>query len=165
MRRPLAALLTVFAFLSPPLAAQRAPAPLFAQAALAIPKPVYPAADFPTDDFDDAKAVTAGIFGTLAGFAVGGGLGHQFDRQPCDFCIEFALLGAFVGASVGAPYAVHLSNGRRGRLGPAVLASLAIGLVGGLGGAAATHDARVLLAVPILQIASAVAIEHRTADE
>lgn len=157
MRPLLPALLIAFAFRSPSLVAQQLPAPLFARAV-----PRAPHEDRPADDFESGKAAGAGVVGTISGLVAGAIIGHQFDMRPCEFCIEFGLLGAFVGASVGSPLAVHLSNDRRGRLGPAVLTSFAIGIVGGFGGAAALHDGRVLLAVPVLQIASAIAIERRT---
>ena len=158
MRRPpLTALLTAFAFLSPPLAAQRLPAPLFAREVPATPTPVHPA-----DDFDTGKAVAAGILG--GGLAAGAVMGHQFDGS-CDSCVGFGLLGAFVGAIIGPPLAIHLSNGRRGRIGPALLASTGMGLVGSLAAYGAVHDPRILLVVPILQIASATSIERRTARD
>jgi uncharacterized membrane protein YeaQ/YmgE (transglycosylase-associated protein family) len=159
VRRHLPALLTAFAFLSPSLAAQQLSATLFAQAALPALAPAYS-----TDDFDTGKAAFAGILGTVAGLAAGGFMGHQFDRQPCDDCYALGILGAFVGATVGSPLAIHLSNGRRGRLGPAVLASFGIGLVGSFAATGAIHDARILLALPILQTASAIDIERRTAE-
>jgi hypothetical protein len=140
------------------LVAQQLPAPLFARSLPAGSSRLQPAGDF-----DTGRAVAAGVLGTLAGYAVGGVIGHQFD-QDCDVCVGMAFLGAFVGASVGTPLAVHLSNGRQGRLGPAVLASFAI-TAGGLGAAVAAHDGRIVLAIPILQIASAVSIERRTASD
>ena len=158
MHRPSPVLLVAFALLSRPLVAQQLPAPLFARALPAESSPVQPAGDF-----DTGRAIAAGVLGTLAGYAVGGAIGHQFD-QDCDLCLEMALLGAFAGASVGSPLAVHLSNGRQGRLGPAVLASFAIA-AGGLGAAAGAHDGRILLAIPIFQIASAISIERRTASD
>lgn len=155
----LPAILAAFALLPPPAAAQRLPAPLFARGGPPVSTPVRPA-----DDFDGGKAAAAGVLGTISGLAVGALIGHQFDSRPCEFCVEFGLLGAFVGASVGSPLAVHHSNGRRGHLGPAVLASVGIGIVGTFA-ASAAHDARILLAVPILQIASAITIERRTARD
>lgn len=159
MHRLLSVLLAVFAFHSPSLAAQRQAAPLFVRTAPTVPNLAGLA-----EDFDGGKAAAAGVLGMVSGLAVGAFIGHRFDRRPCDFCIEFGLVGAFVGTSLGSPYAVHLSNNGRGRLAPAVLASFAIAM-GGLGVAAAAHDGRVLLAVPVLQIASAIAIERRTGEQ
>jgi len=157
MRRPLTALLIACAHVSPPLAVQRLPAPLFARS---LPAP--PAALRPADDFDSGKAVGAGVLGTVGGLIAGGIMAHQFDGR-CESCVAFGLLGAFVGASVGSPLAIHLSNRRRGRLGPAILASMGLGLVGTMAAAGAVHDPRILLVVPVLQIASATAIERGTA--
>ena len=162
MQRVIAVILIAFAFRSPPVTAQRLPAPLFTHpvpAEASKPTPTYV-----TDDFDGTKAAFAGILGAVGGLAAGALIGHQFDTHPCDDCAEFALLGAFTGATVGAPLAVHLSNQRRGRLGPAILASFGIG-IGTFAAARAVHDARLLLAVPILQVASAITIERHTARD
>jgi hypothetical protein len=165
MRRlPLTTLLVAFAFFSPRLAAQRLPEPQFTQGAAAGPAKATPV--YPTDNFDHGKAALAGVLGSATGLVAGALIGHQFDTRSCDdICMEFALVGAFVGETIGGPLAVHLSNDRRGRLGPAVLASFGIGLVGSLAAAGALHDAKILLTVPVLQIASAVAIEQRTARD
>jgi hypothetical protein len=42
--------------------------------------------------------------------------------------------------SIGSPLAIHISDGRRGRLGPAILASVGMGLVGTMAAAGAVHD-------------------------
>ena len=77
---------------------------------------------------------------------------------------QAAFYAAMAGESLGVPVAVHLANGRRGRSGGAILTSLAIG-AGGLGAAILCDEPALLLAIPVGQIASAVAIERSTARD
>jgi hypothetical protein len=112
---------------------------------------------------DEAKLAFAGVIGAVAGFAIGA---ISLQSRSCGEldCWVPAFYAAMVGESVGVPVAVHLANGRRGRAGGALLASLAIG-AGGLGVAMLAHDPRLLLAIPIGQIVSSVAIERSTARD
>lgn len=112
---------------------------------------------------DEAKLVFAGAIGAVAGFAFGA---IAFRSRSCGEldCWVPAFYAAMAGESLGVPVAVHLANGRRGRSGQALLASLAIG-AGGLGVAMLTHDPRLLLVIPIGQIASSIAIERSTARD
>ena len=74
------------------------------------------------------------------------------------------LYGLAAGVSSGIPLGVHFSNGGRGDHLPSLLASLAIGGAG-LGLAIAANEPALLLAVPVLQLASAIGIEERTDAE
>jgi hypothetical protein len=81
-------------------------------------------------------------------------------QTSCDEldCLAPAFYGGLAGLSIGAPSGVHLANGRRGRSWPALAASLAIGAAG-LGAAILVEEPRLLLAIPVLQIASSISIE------
>jgi hypothetical protein len=152
-------------------------APLQALPAQRIPANPFPRAEFaPTSqpltratlgaasgDGDGAKLVFAGAIGAVAGFVVGAVALQSRSCGELD-CWVPAFYAAMAGESLGVPVAVHLANGRQGRSRPALLASLAIG-AGGLGVAMLCHDPRLLLAIPIGQIASSVAIEQSTARD
>jgi hypothetical protein len=92
----------------------------------------------------------------------GGWVGGKAREGACEDCALGGLLyGAVAGGSAALPVGVHLANGRRGRLGPSLLASLALGGAG-LGAAALTNEYGILLAVPVAQLVSAIAIERAT---
>ena len=91
--------------------------------------------------------------------------GAMLTANQCEDCaIVGAIYGLVAGASSGIPLGVHFTNGRRGKLLPSLLASLAIGGAG-LGAAIAAAEPAVMLAVPVLQLASAIAIERGTRRE
>jgi hypothetical protein len=76
------------------------------------------------------------------------------------------VLGAPVGEAIGMPIGVHLGNGRRGKLPPAIFAS--IGIVGtGIVVTAALDDYRApaitLPLTALTQLVACVAIERTTA--
>jgi hypothetical protein len=117
---------------------------------------------------------------TDIGWLIGGGLlagatggvagmysGAMLTSNACEDCaLVGAVYGLAAGVSSGIPLGVHFSNGGRGNLVPALLASLAIGGAGlGLAIAVAADEPAVLLAVPVLQLASAIGIERRTGVE
>jgi hypothetical protein len=106
--------------------------------------------------------------GLLAG-ATGGVaamyMGATLTASDCDDCaIVGAVYGLIAGVSSGIPLGVHYSNGGKGKLLPSLLASLAIGGAG-LGLAMAADEPAVMLAVPVLQLASAIGIERSTGRE
>jgi hypothetical protein len=110
---------------------------------------------------------TAGmLFGGLllgaGGLFAGALLGDRMQAYPCEDCIEGAFYGALVGESLAIPLGVHLGDRRRGNAGTALAASLGIGALG-LGAAAVTDEWRLLLVIPVAQIASSIAIERHTA--
>jgi hypothetical protein len=126
------------------------------------------------------RAVNQGERGDRVGtgWLIGGGLlagatggvavmytGAMLTANECEDCaIVGAVYGLVAGVSSGIPVGVHFSNGGRGKLLPSLLASLAIGGAG-LGLAIAADQPAVMLAVPVLQLASAIAIERKTGRE
>ncbi|MGH7512433.1 MAG: hypothetical protein ACREOQ_05845 [Gemmatimonadales bacterium] len=115
------------------------------------------------DEVADAGKMMGGGLLLGAGGLIGGALiGHQFEGSPCEDCILGAFFGALVGESLAIPLGVHLGNGRRGDVGPALAASVGIAAAG-LGAAALSRQWGVLLAIPVLQIAASIGIERHTA--
>jgi hypothetical protein len=121
-------------------------------------------------------ALAGGVGGALAGGLAGAFIGANrcTDVGQPDTChtVGGILTGAALGFTVGAPLGAHAFDDRRGAVGRSLLVSTAIAV----GGAAAFHlaDTRmsggarsatvgaILIAVPILQLISATAIETRT---
>lgn len=147
------------------LGAQRIPPNPFPRAELAPATPLrtQAAMGVASGGGDEAKLAFAGAIGAVAGLVVGA---VSFRSRSCDEldCWGPAFYAAMAGESLGVPVAVHLANGRRGRSGGAILTSLAIG-AGGLGAAILCDEPALLLAIPVGQIASAVAIERSTARD
>ena len=103
-----------------------------------------------------------GIAGGGLGVVAGGWAGAKIREHECEDCgLSGLLYGAVLGGSAALPVGVHLANGGRGKLGPSLLASLALGGAG-LGAAALTNEYGILLAVPVVQLVSAIAIERAT---
>jgi hypothetical protein len=111
---------------------------------------------------DTAALALAGLIGGGVGLYLGGLIGTRLQGTPCEDCYFAPFVGAVMGESLAIPLAVHLADGRRGQAAPGMVASLAIA-AGGLVAAGALHRAEVLLAVPVLQIAAAVASQRHTA--
>jgi hypothetical protein len=120
------------------------------------------------------RLVAGGLLGGVAGVAVGSLAGAFIGANSCldeanpDSCrpAEGFAIGALSGGSAGIPLGVHLANGRAGYLAPSLLASAAIAVAGGITFARADNNAVMVgavVAVPVLQIASSVAIERATA--
>ena len=76
---------------------------------------------------------------------------------------RWLVYGFVRDGSVALPLGVHLAKHRRGNYGLSLLASLAIGAVG-LGATVASGDGRIMIAVPVAQLASSIAIERATAQ-
>ncbi|HEU5039325.1 MAG TPA: hypothetical protein VFT84_00790 [Gemmatimonadales bacterium] len=113
------------------------------------------------DDADAATLVFAGLLGGIGGLYAGALLGASLGGDDCEECgLEEAFYGAAAGGALGISGGVHLANRGRGSFGTSALATLAIA-GGGILAARATEEAAFLLAVPIGQIAAAVAIERR----
>ena len=103
-----------------------------------------------------------GIAGGGLGAMAGGWTGARIREHACEDCgLNGLLYGAVVGVSTALPVGVHFANGGRGKLGPSLLASLALGGAG-LAAAALTHEYGILMAVPVAQLVSSVAIERAT---
>jgi hypothetical protein len=69
------------------------------------------------------------------------------------------LYGAALGFGLGASGGAHLANHAAGPFGKSALITMAVGAVG-VATAVATDQWEILLAVPVAQVASAVAIER-----
>jgi hypothetical protein len=146
------------------LLAQRLPPNPFPRADLALtPQSRRQMAGVPEADIDTPKLVFGGLMAGVAGFGAGA---LAFRQRSCDGleCLASAFYGGLAGLSVGAPLGVHLANGKRGRYGPALAASLAIGGMG-LGAAILADEPSLLLAIPVLQIAASIGIERATSRE
>jgi len=98
-----------------------------------------------------------GIVGGTAGLFAGALVGHRFEGSLREDCFWAALYGALVGESIGTALGVHLANDREGP----VLAEMALSLGIGVPGlrTAAYGSGAILLAIPVTQIASAIALE------
>lgn len=150
----------------PSLAAQRlepSPFPTLdpGQAPWTPPARLTSTAPRPSDS-NTGGMVLGGLLLGAGGLFAGALVGDRFQSFPCEDCIEGAFYGALAGESLAIPLGVHLANRRQGSVGAALAASFAIGALG-VGAATVTGDWTLMLAVPIAQIASSIAIERRTA--
>jgi hypothetical protein len=119
---------------------------------------------FPRQETHPAVMVAGGMLGGAVGVFAGGLAGLRLTEHDCEDCgIVGAVYGAIAGGSALLPLGVHVANRRRGDFGLSLLSSLAIGGVG-LAVASQTNSAAVMIPVPVLQIASAILIERRTAE-
>jgi hypothetical protein len=119
-------------------------------------------ASVPRSRDNTALMVVGGVAGGAAGVLAGGIIGAKVRENACEDCFLPGLVyGAIAGGSAALPLGVHLANGRRGSFGTSLLASLAIGGAG-LGLATLTGEYGVIVALPVAQIASSVAIERST---
>lgn len=117
---------------------------------------------FPRDEASSARMAAGGVVGALAGMFVGGVAGAWLTKNDCEDCGFAGLVyGAFLGGSATLPLGVHLANDRRGKFVPELLGSLVIGGVG-LAMIGKTNSAKVVLAVPVAQIASSILLERKT---
>jgi hypothetical protein len=80
-----------------------------------------------TPGVSTARLVTGGVAGFVAGATLGGLTGYGVYsascQGPCEIGGIAGVAGAGLGGTVGVPVAVYLANGRRGRIGLALLAS------------------------------------------
>jgi hypothetical protein len=126
--------------------------------------------------------LAGGAAGALAGGLLAGGLcalGPCDDQDGClDRYADWAVSGAVLGQSLGLALGVHLANDRQGRLPPALLASAGIGTAGLLaywgiqrhgtdewGNTRGNPDALTaitLVAMPVLEVVTTIAIERAT---
>ena len=119
-----------------------------------------------------SRPIVGGFVGAVVGAGAGGVLGglwagQQTAHDDPALLTGLVVLGGIVGgAALGEPWGaacgVHIGNRRRGNPLPALLASVAVA-AGGVGAAFAADDWRVLLAIPVVQVAVAVPIERSTA--
>jgi hypothetical protein len=112
-----------------------------------------------------AGALGMVVFG-FGGALVGGNSCTAIGNPDSCRGMEGGLWGAAVGYTVGIPVGVHLANRRAGILGPSLLTSAAIAGAGaaiGFGIGTDQSIAVAALSAPILQMASSVVMERRTA--
>jgi hypothetical protein len=108
---------------------------------------------------DAANSIVIAALGSAAGILAGGLLGASIDAARDVPSEDPGLAGLIYGAAVGSallsPTLLYLANDRQGPFGRALLLSVVGTAVGTL--ALWPHDA-VLLVVPVIQIAVAVAV-------
>jgi hypothetical protein len=111
-----------------------------------------------------ALLVLSGVLGGAAGLVGGALAGARITQDDCEDCgLVGGIYGGVAGWSTGIPLGVHLANGRRGKLLPSLLASLAIGGAG-LGVAVAANKADLLIPVPVAQLVTSILIERSTSE-
>jgi hypothetical protein len=112
-----------------------------------------------------AGGLVGGGLGVLGGFTVGVALASDEDDDDLDL-LGGGVAGATIGEGLLLPLGVHLANGRRGSYMTSALVSLGLAAVGLLALDTAHYDPPtapiVLIAVPIAQIATSIAIERAT---
>jgi hypothetical protein len=97
-----------------------------------------------------------GLFGGM----IGGALLDGRDERCRDNCFgPGIMLGTAIGEAAGVAMGVHLANGRRGNAGTSILASTAI-LAGGVLVGVGADSPAVILAIPLAQLATSIAIER-----
>jgi hypothetical protein len=165
MRRAVLSLTLLLGLPAGAVHAQRLADPVFANlAASPAPAPAPPVTPAGKQASLGVMAL-GGVLGGAAGAFAGGIIGAKA-ADTCEDCALEGLIYGFVGGgSAALPLGVHLANHRRGNYGLSLLASLAIGAVG-FGTTLATHgDGRLMIAVPVLQLVSSIAIERTTAED
>jgi hypothetical protein len=164
--RTVLVVVTCVALSATPLAAQRIRPSPFPTVDIGLARRVdrlpTTGARVPSEAVDAGKMILGGVLLGAGGLIGGGLIGQHLEGSPCEDCIIGPFFGALAGESLAIPLGVHLGNGRRGDVGPALAASLGIGAAG-LGAALLSEKAAVLLAIPVLQIAASIAIERHTA--
>jgi hypothetical protein len=188
--RTLAAALAMSTAFIAPAAAQVAPrlhptadvvAPLFpaagdvARSAAGEPRPhVPPGAAARDTAVSAAPLYLAALAGGAAGFLLGGMMGSQIERANSERCYDFCGLGGFIigawtGSSVGMSLGAHLANGSEGNPLIGIPITMVVGAAGTLVVAHLTSGMEnmggpaLLLAVPLMQVHTAVTAERITA--
>jgi hypothetical protein len=163
MQRPIIGSFLVLAIVVTPGQAQRLAPPLSSEPNT----PVATQITFSVSQRPGRSPVVLALSGVLAGTAGtfgGAWIGNEITRDACEDCfLEGVIYGGVAGGSALLPLGVHLANGHRGNYGASLLASLGIGAAG-LAVAGASQEGAVMLAVPVLQLISSIAIERATAD-
>ncbi len=100
-----------------------------------------------------------GVVGGALGFVVGGAAGGLASAGG----LGGVFAGAVFGESIGIPVGVNFANRGRGRIDPALLLSVGLGVAGLLALDRDVIEAGTFYAVvPALQLATSIAIERRT---
>ena len=117
------------------------------------------------DTTDEGDLVIGSLMGGIGTFWLTAYLASQLHGTPCEDCgLEEGLYGAAIGFGLGSAIGAHLANHGEGPLGKSALIGMAIGTVGSFA-AIESNRWEVLLAIPVAQIISAVAIVHGHGDE
>jgi hypothetical protein len=163
MHRAILSLVLLLGVPASSMCAQRLANPVFSNLAAAAPGSAPAAPGIPAGKQTSPGVMAlGGILGGAAGALAGGIIGAKAADTCEDCALEGLLYGFVAGGSTALPLGVHLANHRRGNYGLSLLASLAIGAVG-FGTTLATHgDGRILIAVPVLQLVSSIAVERAT---
>jgi hypothetical protein len=104
---------------------------------------------------DVPKLALAGILGGLAGMMVGAHVGNGFGNW---------INGLVAGEGIGTAVGVHLANDRQGPLVAELALSVGVATLG-LRATARGGGGAILLAIPVAQIASAIALEQHAKDD
>ncbi|MBA3658187.1 MAG: hypothetical protein H0W67_01160 [Gemmatimonadales bacterium] len=111
---------------------------------------------------DPVTLALGGILVGGAGMVAGAAIGAQLREDHCEDCgLAGLIYGGILGELATVPLGVHLANRRQGSYSLGLLSSLAV-TGAGLAIAAGADRTEVLLAVPVLQIITAVAVERAT---
>ncbi|HEU4464821.1 MAG TPA: hypothetical protein VFS53_07245 [Gemmatimonadota bacterium] len=109
--------------------------------------------------------LAGGAVGLVGGFYVGAVLASDDDGDDLDV-LSGGVAGATIGEGLLVPLGVHIANGGRGSYTTSALASLGIAAAGLLALQAVHYDPPgapiVLVAVPVAQILTSIAIERAT---
>jgi hypothetical protein len=112
-----------------------------------------------------AGGIAGGAVGFVGGFYVGALLAFDDDGDDLDF-LSGGVAGATIGEGLLLPLGVNLANGGRGAYTTSALASLGIAAAGLFALQAVHYDPPgapiVLIAVPVAQLATSIAIERAT---
>jgi hypothetical protein len=115
----------------------------------------------PTAPRDVGTLFFGGMAGMVTGAFGGGLIGTAIDPDTGLDDAEGAVYVGLIGTTILTPTAVHLANGSRGNLGRSVLVST---LLGGalLGLGVAAESGVIILAIPFVQLFTAITIERNT---
>lgn len=112
-----------------------------------------------------AGGLAGGAVGAVGGFYVGAVLASDDDDDDLEF-LSGGVAVATIGEGLLLPLGVHIANGSRGSYGKSALVSLGIAAAGLLALQAVHYDPPgapiVLVAVPVAQLATSIAIERAT---
>jgi hypothetical protein len=117
----------------------------------------------------ESELYFAGFLGAVVGFGVGAAAGYGLELTASRSCVDWcgvggALIGMFVGESLGLALGTHLTNDRKGPVLATSAASIGIAAIG-LAIATRLDSPRirtpVLLAIPITQLLTVAGMEYR----
>ena len=112
-----------------------------------------------------AGGLAGGAVGVVAGFYIGALLASDDDNDDLDF-LSGGVAGAAIGEGLLLPLGVHLANRPSGSYATSALFSLGLAAAGLLALEAVHYDRPgapiVLVAIPVAQIATSIAVERAT---